>query len=362
MKKNILWMLATILVLCGTMSGFAQNQVPQDLKGIPGTWTFIAKLSNPEDTIIVVPTDDLKNLNEVVKDGNGAFLFTTNLTETKSFLIVTPSLLRHTGGFSIIVEDVPGEVLTAQGLCERGKPADGLTFSGSKFYGHYTEAYTIKNTMKEAKNAQQAIDFIKAHPNEEVTATLVGSVGCYATDRFEEYLALLSPEVRNGRLKSFIDNEIEEAKAYVRQMEMENKMLKAGSKAPDFTLNDINGQPLTLSSLYDKILVLDFWGSWCTWCIKGFPEMKKYYEKYKDKLEILGMDCNDTEVKWKKAVADHELPWKHVYVPKGSKLLNDYMITGFPTKIIIANGTVLKTIVGESPEFYELLDTMFEEE
>ena len=49
-----------------------------------------------------------------------------------------------------------------------------------------------------------------------------------------------------------------------------------GIEAPDFTLNDINGNPLTLSSLRGKYVILDFWGSWCGWCIKGIPQMKEY--------------------------------------------------------------------------------------
>lgn len=131
------------------------------------------------------------------------------------------------------------------------------------------------------------------------------------------------------------------------------------SKAPDFTLNDINGKPFTLSKQRGKYLVLDFWGSWCIWCIRGIPDMKKYYEKYNDKMEIIGMDCRDTEEKWKEAVKKYELPWKHVYVSKDSKVLENYKITGFPTKIVLTpDGKVLKTIIGESPEFYSYLDEL----
>ena len=130
--------------------------------------------------------------------------------------------------------------------------------------------------------------------------------------------------------------------------------------APDFTLNDLNGKPLTLSSLRGKYVVLDFWGSWCVWCIKGFPKMKEYYAKYRGKFEILGIDCNDTEEKWKDAVKKHGLPWLHVYCPRESTLLDDYGITGFPTKIIIGpDGKVVKYIVGEDPSFYTLLDELF---
>ena len=69
---------------------------------------------------------------------------------------------------------------------------------------------------------------------------------------------------------------------------------QAPAKAPDFTLSDINGKSLSLSSMRGKVVVLDFWGSWCVWCIRGIPDMKKYYEKYKGKFEIIGMDCGDS--------------------------------------------------------------------
>ena len=130
--------------------------------------------------------------------------------------------------------------------------------------------------------------------------------------------------------------------------------------APDFTLTDINGKSLTLSSLRGQYVVLDFWGSWCPWCIKGFPKMKEYYAKYKGKFEILGVDCGDTDIKWKNAVKEHNLPWLQVYNPKTTSVLKDYAIEGFPTKIIIApDGTVYKTVVGEDPAFYTLLDELF---
>jgi len=124
--------------------------------------------------------------------------------------------------------------------------------------------------------------------------------------------------------------------------------------APNFTLNDLNGKPLTLSSLKGKPVVLDFWGSWCVWCVRGVPKMKEYYNKYQGKFEILGIDCNEDETTWKNAVKELELPWLHVYCPEGSSLLSDYGIQGFPTKIIIdAEGNVDRIVVGEDPECFQ---------
>ena len=140
----------------------------------------------------------------------------------------------------------------------------------------------------------------------------------------------------------------------------QEEMTTDADMAPDFELPDLQGNALKLSSLRGKYVVLDFWGSWCIWCIRGIPNMKTAYAKHKDKLEFLGVDCRDSEEKWKAAVEEHELPWLHVYNPKTSSVLEDYGIQGFPTKIIVGpDGKIVKTIVGEDPSFYTLLDELF---
>ena len=354
MKTRILCMLAAILTVCGMMSSCTGER-----KGEAGKWTLEAQLTNPEDTIYVIPTDNIEEQNAVAKE-NGMFKFTTDLDETKAYIIVSPAILRGEAGLSFLVEAVPGEVLTVEGLCDEEKPANGLTFGGTKFYKYYTEVNTIQDKVSESEDIQPIIDFIKAHPDEEVSTVLISTVGYIVPDRLDEVLNLLSPEIRNGRMKGYIEQQVSDVEEYLKQKEIEGKTLEEGSEAPDFTLNDINGKPLTLSSLRGKYLVLDFWGSWCGWCIKGFPEMKEYYAKYKDKMEILGVDCNDTEEKWKNAVAENELPWLHVFVPRDSELTTDYYISGYPTKIIIdPDGKVVKTVVGEDPQFYEFLDELF---
>ena len=132
--------------------------------------------------------------------------------------------------------------------------------------------------------------------------------------------------------------------------------------APDFELPDLQGNPLKLSSLRGKYVVLDFWGSWCIWCIRGIPRMKEAYSKYKDKMEILGIDCQDTEEKWKAAVEEHQLPWLQVRCPEDylQTLGQQYRIQGFPTKVIIdPEGRLVKVVVGEDPAFYTFLDQLF---
>ena len=130
----------------------------------------------------------------------------------------------------------------------------------------------------------------------------------------------------------------------------------------EIVLPDLQGNQLKLSSLRGKYVVLDFWGSWCIWCIRGIPAMKEAYAKHKDKMEILGVDCNDSEEEWKEAVAEHSLPWLQVRCPddKLQALSNQYNIEGFPTKIVIdPEGKLVKVVVGEDPAFYTFLDELF---
>ena len=106
-------------------------------------------------------------------------------------------------------------------------------------------------------------------------------------------------------------------------VEVVSQSIAEGQMAPDFTLKDLQGNDLALSSLRGKYVVLDFWGSWCGWCIKGIPDMKKYYDKYKDRMEIYG-------------------------------------VPGYPTKIVVdPQGKIAKIVVGEDPAFYTYLDELF---
>lgn len=206
-----------------------------------------------------------------------------------------------------------------------------------------------------ANLSDATLKYIKAHPDMEACVSMLDNVD---VDNYKEVLAALSPAVREGRMKGLVDHFADYAqKALEREAAKKNTV--EGNVAPDFTLKSIDGKNISLSSLKGKVVVLDFWGSWCGWCIKGMPKMKEYYAKYKGKLEILGIDCNDTEQKWRDAVKKHELPWLHVRNEGNPDVTVLYGISGFPTKIVVdAEGKISKVVVGESEDFYTYLDQL----
>ena len=129
---------------------------------------------------------------------------------------------------------------------------------------------------------------------------------------------------------------------------------------PDFTLPLYDGGELTLSSLRGKYVVLDFWGTWCGWCIKGMPKLKAYMEKYPGAFEIIGVDCGDREPKWREVVPTLDMPWKQVIIETRREVQRSYDLKGFPTKFIIdPEGRILKKFTGEDPRFYKALDDLF---
>lgn len=134
-----------------------------------------------------------------------------------------------------------------------------------------------------------------------------------------------------------------------------------GKPAPDFVLPDVDGKEVALSSLQGKWVVLDFWGSWCGWCIKGFPQMKEYYAKCNEAVTFVGVACGDKKDKWLAALQKYELPWLNLWNnPEGdNEILKMYGIQGFPTKLIIdPKGIVRNITIGEDPEFYKVLTNL----
>jgi thiol-disulfide isomerase/thioredoxin len=255
-------------------------------------------------------------------------------------------------GVRMMFLGVPGEkaVLTVDG--------SHYYVSGSKFYKQFNEIDRATENLNDEKAiANYVVDYAKKNPKSEAPVAMLTSLDY---EGMQALVAALSPEVRNGRMKSYIDNTLEQVKALFEREQIAAKKQAAGVEAPDFTLTDINGKPFTLSSLRGKYVLLDFWGSWCGWCIKGMPQMKEYYKKYAGKYEIVGVDCNDTDEKWRAAVQKYELPWIHVYNTRDSKVTENYGIQGYPTKILIGpDGKIVKTIIGEDPAFYTFLDEQF---
>lgn len=86
----------------------------------------------------------------------------------------------------------------------------------------------------------------------------------------------------------------------------------------DFILPTIKGDSLSLSSMKGKVVLLDFWASWCLPCRISNKQLVKLYSKYKDQgFEIFGVSLDDDHKDWKKAVTKDKITWLQVIDDRG---------------------------------------------
>ncbi|WP_223607839.1 TlpA disulfide reductase family protein [Chryseobacterium sp. OSA05B] len=142
--------------------------------------------------------------------------------------------------------------------------------------------------------------------------------------------------------------------------------IEIGHQAPEITLSKPDGSSFSLSSLKGKVVLIDFWATWCAPCVGEQPELKTLYNTFSDQVkgqqfEILGVSLDKNKESWQKAIDRFVINWIQVSDLKfwKSPVAKAYNIEELPFNVIIdGEGKIIaKNLHGK--ELEEFLGTYF---
>jgi thiol-disulfide isomerase/thioredoxin len=128
--------------------------------------------------------------------------------------------------------------------------------------------------------------------------------------------------------------------------------------APDFTLKTLDGQEIALSQFRGKVILLDFWATWCGPCRESTPHLVQLYKTHRENgFELIGMSVDKGDDKIvKNFVQSMGIPYPIVIAPE--EVVRSYRVTGIPTTFLIdKEGKIRERMAGFNSTFAQQMST-----
>ena len=129
-----------------------------------------------------------------------------------------------------------------------------------------------------------------------------------------------------------------------------NQVAEVGMPAPNFQLENLNGQYVSLSDLQGKPVLINFWATWCSPCIREMPYLEQVYEEWSDKgLMVLSINIGESSAKVEAFMQSHDLSLP-VLLDAKQAVAQKYNIWSIPTTFFIdKDGIIQEKIIGSFP-------------
>lgn len=207
--------------------------------------------------------------------------------------------------------------------------------------------------LTQIANAESA--FINRHPSSIVTAYIVyekfKTWNGKEPDKADSLYRLIQP---------YGDNYYKQQILVLQRGRSKTKSeIAVGDTFPMFKTKFVyNGPGFDLNQTRGKYTLIDFWGSWCIPCVREMPKLLEYYERYKDKLNIVGI-ANDKYQSWKTFLDKNKLTWVQILDQDAPKIVDMLHIKVYPTKYLLdPEGRVIMIFIDADEKIWKTLDEL----
>ena len=208
-----------------------------------------------------------------------------------------------------------------------------------KFTAGKKSAADLQENLKELQTLAA-----KYKDSDKETAALFGFVEA------DVYVRILEDFDKAGDILSRVQKDFpgteaaasaEKYQSQLKGMEEAKKVQRAlaiGAKFPDFDEKDLDGKPLSVANYKGKVVLVDFWATWCPPCRAELPNVLNVYKKYHDKgFEIIGISLDQSQSRLESFIKEQKMTWVQYFDGKGwgNKLSNKYGVQSIPATFLL---------------------------
>ena len=239
---------------------------------------------------------------------------------------------------------VPATRALAEEAPAPAAPTDGITAEFKPIFDHITAKFKAGQKTETELSAEIAsIDALlakhAAEKTDEVAMVALMKARLYLEvfENMDKGIALLK-EIKTGFPQSEIAKNIDQAVAAIEKQAAAASALAIGKPFPAFAEKDLNGQPLTLADFKGKVVLIDFWATWCGPCVAELPNVLAAYEKYHGKgFEVIGISLDQSRDALTGFIKEKNMKWVQYFDGLGwnNKLGEQFGIHSIPATFLL---------------------------